>query len=61
MDLHILPKHTKVKTSSKDDNFKKLFKTMQNQNASGVLLLIKWITYLKTHPYNADLDFFKEG
>jgi hypothetical protein len=55
-----LSKHTKRTTSSKDDRFKRLFKEMKNQNASGVLLIIKWITYLKQHPYDADLNFFKE-
>ena len=60
-DYSELQKHTKVKTSSKDEDFKKLFKTLMKQNATGVILLSKWITYLKTHPYNTDLDFFKEG
>ena len=60
-DFLELRKHTKLITSNKDVRFKRLFKEMRNQNTSGVLLLIKWITYLKTHPYNADLDFFKEG
>ena len=47
MDLHIL-------------RFKRLFKELKNQNASGVLLLSKWVTYLKLHPYDVDLNFFKE-
>ena len=59
-DYSELQNHTKVKTSSKDENFKDLFKALRKQNASGVLLLAKWIMYLKAHPYDADLDFFKE-
>lgn len=59
-DYSELQNHTKVKTSSKDENFKDLFRALKRQNATGVLLLSKWITYLKEHPYNADLDFFLE-
>ena len=57
-DYSELQYHTKMKTSSKDEKFKDLFKALKKQNASGVLLLEKWITYLKAHPYDANLDFF---
>ena len=50
-----------METSSKDEDFKKLFKTLLKQNATGIIILSKWLIYLKTHPYNADLNFFKEG
>lgn len=59
-DFSELRKHTKLATSHDDDRFKRLFKEMKNQNASGVLLLSKWVNYLKQHPYNADLNFFKK-
>jgi hypothetical protein len=57
-DYSELQNHTKVKTSSKDENFKQLFRALKKQNATGVALLSKWITYLKSHPYDADLSFF---
>ena len=59
-DYSELQNHTKVKTSSKDENFKDLFRALKKQKATGVLLLDKWITYLKAHPYDADLSFFLE-
>jgi hypothetical protein len=49
---------TKVQTNSKNKNFKKLFQAIQQEGASGFVLLTKWIHYLKAHPYNADLVFF---
>lgn len=43
------------KSTVKDDSrFKKLFKDLQQHNATGIKLLESLITYLKTHPYNAD-------
>lgn len=60
-DFLELRKYSKVRTSNKDIKFKKLFKALQKQEATGVLLLSKWINYLKQHPYDADLDFFREG
>ena len=59
-DFNELRRYSKSVKTKKDDRFKRLFKEMKNQNASGVLLLSKWVKYLKQHPYNADLNFFKE-
>jgi hypothetical protein len=59
-DFLALQKHTKLVTSNKDDKFKKLFKALRNQKAEGFLVLSKWITHLKSNPYDADLDFLKE-
>ena len=53
-----LTKHTKVQDSSKNPKFKKLFKALIKAEASGMMLLHKWINYLKEHPYDANLDFF---
>lgn len=55
-----LTKHTKNKDSSKNPKFKKLFKALINAEAPGVMLLSKWILYLKDHPNNSNLDFFRE-
>jgi hypothetical protein len=60
-DFLALRSITKVKTSSKDATFKKLFKALYEQNASGLVLLSQWITYLKQHPYDADLSFFENN
>ncbi len=57
-DFNELKRYSKSVKSKKDDHFKRLFKALKKQNATGVLLLSKWITYLKAHPYDADLDFF---
>jgi hypothetical protein len=59
-DYSLLRKYSKVVTSNRDIKFKNLFKSLQKQEATGVMLLSKWINYLKTHPYDADLDFFNE-
>jgi hypothetical protein len=60
-DFLALQKQTKVATSNKDDRFRRLFKALRKREASGVLLLSKWIYYLKDNPYNADLDFLKDN
>jgi hypothetical protein len=49
---------SKTLKSKKDVRFKQLFKDLLKENATGVVLLAKWINYLKEHPYNADLAFF---
>ena len=55
-----LTKHTKVQTNSKNSKFRQLFKALIRAEAPGVMLLSKWIIYLKENPYNSDLDFFRE-
>ncbi len=60
-DFNELRRYSKSVKTKKDDRFKRLFKSLIKQNATGVILLSKWIIYLKEHPYDADLDFFKEG
>jgi hypothetical protein len=59
-DFLSLRKHTKLVTSNKDEKFKKLFKALRNRQATGILVLSKWVTHLKSNPYDADLDFLKE-
>ncbi len=55
-----LTKHTKVQTNSKNPKFRQLFKALIRAEAPGVMLLKKWISCLKEHPYDSDLDFFRE-
>jgi hypothetical protein len=60
-DFSALQKETKVFTSNKDDRFRRLFKKLRKEKASGILLLSKWVDYLKNNPYDVNLDFFKEN
>jgi hypothetical protein len=57
-DFNELKHCSKTLKTKKDDRFKRLFKALIKEKATGVVLLAQWITYLKAHPYNADLDFF---
>jgi hypothetical protein len=59
-DLDALRRVTKSVKTKKDDRFRRLFKALRKKEASGVMLLMKWITHLKSNPYDADLDFLKE-
>ena len=58
-DFEMLKKQSKSTKTKKDDRFRRLFKALKKQEASGVMLLMAWINYLKEHPYDADLDFFR--
>ena len=59
-DLTTLRKMAK-KIDSKDDvKFKRLFKDLKKNGASGVVKLADWVAYLKEKNYNADIDYFKD-
>nr|WP_256969616.1 hypothetical protein [Crenothrix polyspora] len=45
----------KCEANKNDPRFKKLFRDLKSQNASGINLLAKWIEHLKANPYNADI------
>lgn len=55
-NFEALKKVSKRVTTKKDDRFKRLFKTLLRERASGIMLLRKWITHLKSNPYEVDLD-----
>jgi hypothetical protein len=59
-DFEQLKSITKVKSSREDDRFRRLFKKLRREKASGIVFLVDWITYLKDHPYDADLSFFQK-
>ncbi len=60
-DFRSLTNITKTSKSENDDefssNFKELFKALRVENPSNVAVLRFWIEYLKSHPFQADLDF----
>jgi hypothetical protein len=62
-DFRSLMKITKKSTDENDDpyssNIKELFKALRLENPSNVAILRFWIEYLKSHPYQADLDFIR--
>ena len=62
-DFLLLTKITKTSKSENNDeyssNFKNLFNALKSQNPSNVAVLRFWVKYLKSHPYQADLDFIK--
>lgn len=53
-DLKALRKITKVASSKNNHRFKRLFRDLKIQNAVGICVLAKWITFLKANPHNAD-------
>jgi hypothetical protein len=57
--LSDLKYQSKTLKSKKDPRFKRLFKALMKEKASGVVLLSEWVNYLKSHPFDADLDVFK--
>jgi hypothetical protein len=50
---------SKKRTSREDPNLKNLFKELKRKEASGIMTLSKWVTYLKKENYKVDIDFFK--
>jgi hypothetical protein len=55
-DVKGLVKITKSTTSRKDERFVKLFKEMLGRECRAVMDLKKWIEYLKTKHYQADIN-----
>jgi hypothetical protein len=46
--------------SEKDEKFKSLFKELKSRNASAVIMLSKWVEYLRDHNYQADMETLKQ-
>jgi hypothetical protein len=58
-NLNDLKYQSKTLKSKKDPRFKRLFKALMKEKATGIELLTEWVMYLKQNPYDADLTFFK--
>jgi hypothetical protein len=58
--LDQLKKETKSTISKNDPRFKKLFKDLLKNEAQGVTTLKAWISYLKEHTYQVDIQVFKK-
>jgi len=54
--LNELTKESKQQFSQKDPRFKRLFRDLKKANAKGIMQMARWLTHLKTHPYNADIN-----
>lgn len=52
-------KTSKTVNSKKDQRFKNLFKKMKAHNLTDLELLTKWLTYLRAHPYDWDINELK--
>jgi len=60
IELKQLTKVTKKITSKKDANFKKFFRELKKRDAKDILVLSRWLNYLKSNPYNIDLAEMKK-
>ena len=58
-NLDRLKKESKTVNSKKDERFKKLFRSLKNNNAPEIIKLSIWITYLKDQNYQADISVLK--
>ncbi|MGN6268219.1 MAG: hypothetical protein ACTHM5_21275 [Ginsengibacter sp.] len=58
-DLDLLKKESKSVNSKSDQRFKKLFKTLKQQNAPEIQKLCNWIKYLKETNYQADVSVLR--
>ncbi|MCF6270379.1 MAG: hypothetical protein L3J41_11750 [Melioribacteraceae bacterium] len=59
-DLKELTKVTKKITSKNNSDFKKLFQELKKRSAQNIIILSKWLDYLKSNPYNRDLTEIKK-
>lgn len=59
-DLNELRIQSKKMTTKQDPRFKKLFRELKRKEASGVMILYDWISYLKENNYAANMDYFKD-
>lgn len=53
--LNKIKEITKRESSKKDEKFKQLFRDLKSNNANEIVLLTKWIKYLKVHPHDANI------
>jgi hypothetical protein len=51
-----LKKITKKQTSKKNPQLSRLFSALKNKNASQIVTLSKWISYLKENTYHSNVD-----
>ncbi len=58
-DIKQFKKACKVVSSVNDHRFKRLFRDLKNQNSEGINVLAKWISYLKEHTYNSDIQILQ--
>ena len=58
-DLNTLREQSKKMTTKNDQRFKNLFKELKRKEASGIMILQDWVSYLKENNYNADVNYFK--
>jgi hypothetical protein len=59
-DLNQLRTQSKKMTTKHDPRFKNLFRELKRKEASGVMILQQWISYLKDNNYAADMNYFKD-
>ncbi len=59
-DLNTLREQSKKMTTKNDQRFKNLFKELKRKEASGIMILQDWVSYLKENNYNANVDYFKD-
>jgi hypothetical protein len=59
-DLNKLREQSKKITTKQDPRFKNLFRELKRKEASGVMILHNWISYLKENNYKADMAYFKK-
>jgi hypothetical protein len=58
-EIEQLRQVTKKKTSRENHELRSLFTELKNRNASQIVLLSKWILYLKENNYNASIEEIK--
>ncbi|MFV0593898.1 MAG: hypothetical protein ACK5M7_21170 [Draconibacterium sp.] len=59
-ELEALKKITKRQTSRNNSSLRRLFIELKNNNAKQIVILSKWISYLKEHTYNSNMEEIKE-
>lgn len=52
-DIEKLKKRSKTVTSKNDNDFKRMFKALKREGVNDLDVLSAWISYLKSHPYDA--------
>lgn len=58
-EFNELKKVSKSVSSKFDKRFKQLFRDLHSSGSVELTILAKWVSYLKDHPYNADLNELK--
>lgn len=58
-DLNSLKKVSKKVNSKNDQRFKRLFRDLLTHNASNIVLLANWVSYLKENTYHIDIGMLE--